>query len=380
MSSHIPVEILCEIFEHYIPPYPECPPLLGPGSPANLAQVCARWRSIALDVCWLWRAIELDLDPWRSSLSMSTIPTLCEMAKTSLARSGPLPLSIIFRCPPSVKESVLSLAFGILLAHCARWQHASITIPAALSLEERYDDEPRDMPLLRQLQIRAADGLAEHDLLFLRAPQIQTLGVRFTSHPFAVADLFASYAWKQLTTLKLDRTSVDYAAAVLPLTPALERCWLQIWQRPDNLRWPPTFSPIHLPKLKTFIIDATKVPGAKTAKEANRLLDVLVLPTLHCLAIADSFVAALSHAGPGMHAAYLDALAFLVQRWGCFTSLEKMSILHWPEKNKITRGDIMAALPSVTHLELDQMANTTAGQWRPAAEDFDCRSVEPVEW
>nr|GAT48104.1 predicted protein [Mycena chlorophos] len=68
----IPIEIMTEIFHHFLPAtYPSAPPLLGPGadapdrpgpdedSPTLLSQVCRHCRSIAHATPTLWRAIAI---------------------------------------------------------------------------------------------------------------------------------------------------------------------------------------------------------------------------------------------------------------------------------------------------------------------------------
>ncbi|KAJ7719841.1 hypothetical protein B0H16DRAFT_1739180 [Mycena metata] len=44
----VPNEILSEIFLHFTPPYPECPPLTGTLSPINLTHICRKWREISI--------------------------------------------------------------------------------------------------------------------------------------------------------------------------------------------------------------------------------------------------------------------------------------------------------------------------------------------
>ncbi|KAJ7834594.1 hypothetical protein B0H13DRAFT_1467448, partial [Mycena leptocephala] len=50
----LPNEIVSEIFIHFLPIYPFCPPLTGILSPNLLTQICRRWREIALATPGLW--------------------------------------------------------------------------------------------------------------------------------------------------------------------------------------------------------------------------------------------------------------------------------------------------------------------------------------
>jgi hypothetical protein len=55
----LPSEIVCNIFIHFLPIYPTCPPLTGPLSPILLTHICGGWREIALALPVLWRAITM---------------------------------------------------------------------------------------------------------------------------------------------------------------------------------------------------------------------------------------------------------------------------------------------------------------------------------
>ncbi|KAF7376724.1 F-box domain-containing protein [Mycena sanguinolenta] len=54
----LPNELTTEIFFHFLPTYPDCPPLTGLASPTTLTHVCHRWRQIGLTTPALWRAIK----------------------------------------------------------------------------------------------------------------------------------------------------------------------------------------------------------------------------------------------------------------------------------------------------------------------------------
>ncbi|KAJ7918132.1 hypothetical protein B0H13DRAFT_2187907, partial [Mycena leptocephala] len=44
----LPNEIVSEIFIHFLPIYPLCPPIRGPYSPTLLTRICHKWREITL--------------------------------------------------------------------------------------------------------------------------------------------------------------------------------------------------------------------------------------------------------------------------------------------------------------------------------------------
>ncbi|KAF8215579.1 hypothetical protein K438DRAFT_602863 [Mycena galopus ATCC 62051] len=90
----LPNEITAEIFTHFLPPYPDCPPFAGPHSPTLFTQICHEWREIALGTPTLWRAMA----PSDLSISFDRRVHLCE---TWLRRSRSCPLSLSLRFPPS---------------------------------------------------------------------------------------------------------------------------------------------------------------------------------------------------------------------------------------------------------------------------------------
>ncbi|KAJ7483427.1 hypothetical protein FB451DRAFT_1439469 [Mycena latifolia] len=53
----LPNEIVSEIFVHFLPVYPERPPIIGRLSPVTLGEICRKWREIAFSTPTLWRGI-----------------------------------------------------------------------------------------------------------------------------------------------------------------------------------------------------------------------------------------------------------------------------------------------------------------------------------
>ncbi|KAJ7704604.1 hypothetical protein B0H17DRAFT_1193807 [Mycena rosella] len=84
----LPNEIMSEIFVHFLPVYPYRSPLIGPRSPALLAQICRKWRDIALSTPELWRAVKLTLYKKRR------FEQQLHLLESYLERSGSCPLSI----------------------------------------------------------------------------------------------------------------------------------------------------------------------------------------------------------------------------------------------------------------------------------------------
>jgi hypothetical protein len=132
----LPTEFVSEIFIHFLPIYPSCPPLTGLLSPNILLGICRKWREIALTIPALWRAIPLDYLPDNLRQQIQTV-------KAWLSRSGCNPLSIQAEEYVSTKTELLAA----VVPHCARWEHVKhIDLSDLLPIEHL-------MPMLRQLDI-----------------------------------------------------------------------------------------------------------------------------------------------------------------------------------------------------------------------------------
>ncbi|KAJ7073887.1 hypothetical protein C8F01DRAFT_1224690 [Mycena amicta] len=117
----LPNEIVAEIFTQYLPPYPDFPPFVGPGSPTHLLGICRLWRSIALHSPELWRAIKL---------RCKVHPNWVQMAEAWLQRSGASPLSVDldFESNSGFTEAEDSL-LNAVVAHRSRWEYINIIAP-----------------------------------------------------------------------------------------------------------------------------------------------------------------------------------------------------------------------------------------------------------
>ncbi|KAF7311290.1 F-box domain-containing protein [Mycena kentingensis (nom. inval.)] len=58
-ATTLPTEIVCEAFTQYLPPYLQCPPMLGDLSPTKLTRSWGRWRAIAHAMLTLWTPLGL---------------------------------------------------------------------------------------------------------------------------------------------------------------------------------------------------------------------------------------------------------------------------------------------------------------------------------
>ncbi|KAJ7872286.1 hypothetical protein B0H14DRAFT_2502721, partial [Mycena olivaceomarginata] len=130
----LPNEIVCEIFVHFLPPYPVCPPPTGSLSPILLTHICRGWREIALESPALWRAIQISAND--------------DLVSTVLSRSVPCPLSIHLNEWQPPFDDLVQDFLAPLLPHCARLEYLTLRlsvyfgspcIDAAMPLLQRID-------------------------------------------------------------------------------------------------------------------------------------------------------------------------------------------------------------------------------------------------
>ncbi|KAJ7734790.1 hypothetical protein DFH07DRAFT_928418 [Mycena maculata] len=118
----LPNEIVIEIFVHFLPLYPEPPPVVGLFSPIVLGQVCQKWREIILSTSALWKGAAVSLNRY------SNFDRTLRLLETSLQRSGSRALSIAIDCI-TLYESVVTPFMQTILSHCARWEHLKLCVP-----------------------------------------------------------------------------------------------------------------------------------------------------------------------------------------------------------------------------------------------------------
>ncbi|KAJ6470252.1 hypothetical protein C8R47DRAFT_1325308 [Mycena vitilis] len=177
----LPNELVSEIFVHFLPAYPLCPPLTGTRSPELLPQICRKWRDIALSTPTLWRAISLD--------SGEAAVEQRERVKDWLRRFGYCPLSICMDQDFTTTVEVKNLLLKIMAAHCtARREYIRLDVSHSdFSVKET-------LPLLCDLEFQAYNVPS---VTFPEMPRLRAATLWDFSYP---VDLLP---WSQLTSLTL---------------------------------------------------------------------------------------------------------------------------------------------------------------------------------
>ncbi|KAJ7628162.1 hypothetical protein DFH06DRAFT_723401 [Mycena polygramma] len=126
------LQLLTQVFVHFLPVYPECPPLTGPFSPLTLTHVCRHWRAVAIEDSRLWRAISFHC--YREAYR----EIFLYLARIWLHRSRARPLSVKFS-----SEDDFEPIPPPFIVHHARWEYADIGYCS------EFPELQTPMPLLR---------------------------------------------------------------------------------------------------------------------------------------------------------------------------------------------------------------------------------------
>ncbi|KAF7295642.1 hypothetical protein MIND_01104400 [Mycena indigotica] len=209
----LPDELIIQIFMSYIPPYPEHPPIAGPGSPTCLLGICRLWRSIALHSPSLWRAIHLSRLARRESI---------QTVETWLHRSRDLPLSLHFDLKTSMGPTCDDQLLKILLQHRSRWEYVDLRV-----IRPQIAPLFGSAPFLIHLSLLCWDKWYDDDddtkfgsITAQDTPSLRSLSLWDVGHDVE------SLPWAQLTCLTLFDIVFSQCAPILAASPNLCRCKL----------------------------------------------------------------------------------------------------------------------------------------------------------
>ncbi|KAJ7149559.1 hypothetical protein C8R46DRAFT_1309387 [Mycena filopes] len=250
----LPTEVTCEIFQHFMPTYPACPPISGALSPVTLTHICRAWREIALATPDLWRRIQVDC-------------ALAEQAEAWIARSGSRGLCIESR--GCLRRRHLPVLVAVI-PHRARWEYLKLHFHPLTSLS-RIPIIDGPMPLLHHLDISFSQTVPTNLFTFLDAPRLRTVASNY------IAAAKISVHWSQITAVTLRAMWLVECVPVLTQASRLVHCRLSVAF--GAARGP--FPEFRLPALQTLILrdeDHRDIEGFMDAV-------TFVTPALHTLGL-----------------------------------------------------------------------------------------------
>ncbi|KAF7343916.1 F-box domain-containing protein [Mycena venus] len=254
----LPNEIVSEIFVHFLPPYPDCPPLLGFLSPTMLTHICRKWRGVALATPMLWRAIKFS-DPF------ITYQRQVQIYDLWIRRSGSFPLSVVM---DNYCFAVSAEMIPAIVAHRARWEHLKFYLH---SLSCPMTDGP--MPLLCHLDLSTTK--MDEDVTFHEVPLLRAVILTgcYTSR--------ITLPWVQLTSLTLNNVDPGQCVPILQQTASLVHCHLLLQMYVGSKFFHPPN--IMLPCLESLTFNRHCDPLTK-------FLDCFIVPALRRLEVPEPYL------------------------------------------------------------------------------------------
>ncbi|KAF7360561.1 F-box domain-containing protein [Mycena venus] len=256
----LPNEIISEIFIHFLPTYPVCPPSTGNLSPTCLTHICRKWRDIALGTPALWRA-----------MSLSGTHNTFDWLEVWLGRSGCCPLSIRLDEWADGDVPLASELISTVLLHRARLEHLQLRLFGPPPVIETR------LPLLSHLDLEFDDDIPngpitfhEDDVPLLRAVTLDILA----SHSVILP-------WTQLTSLTLRVISFDSCGPILRQTTNLIHCQLDLVHDHEESNHVPD---ITLPHLKSLCCSDNNYG------QMSDCIGPLIVPALRSLQVTERFL------------------------------------------------------------------------------------------
>ncbi|KAJ7135183.1 hypothetical protein C8R43DRAFT_1021310 [Mycena crocata] len=276
----LPSEIVSEIFIHFLPVYPMCPPPTGLSSPTLLTHICSVWREIALGTLALWRAFSWNFN------NRGTDDEKMELLKLWLARSGSCPLSIEAEdyLPPGT-------LLDTLLPHRERLEYAKLR-------PSHFD--PRivhgGMTSLRRLHMRleVEESLPVN---FTGVPQLRSVSFEYRTEGTIIM-----LPWAQLTSLALHNVFPQECTPILQQAVNLMHCELAVEAGPGAFAAEPT---VELLRLESLVL---------MGDVDSYCLDTFILPALRSFHVS----------GEELAPDPIAAITSLISKSGC--KLQKLCI------------------------------------------------------
>ncbi|KAJ7720778.1 hypothetical protein B0H16DRAFT_1699856 [Mycena metata] len=230
----LPNEIVSEVFVHFLPIYPETPPMIGRSSPNVLGHICKKWREIALGTPALWRGITLSLSNGKR------FDQKIRLLRLWLQRSGSCLLSIHMDLDLEVDmpsrggdadtnpAATIDLFTHAIAAHCARWEYLQLYSPT-----HPFPSVTGPLPFLRALTMGSVkplvNGTPNADSLtqaLHAAPLLRDVAVVFWRE-----HCISLYPWSQLTAFTAHSVLPHLCADILACAYNLTYCSMFVYAR-----------------------------------------------------------------------------------------------------------------------------------------------------
>jgi hypothetical protein len=298
----VPDELLAEIFTYCLPWFSEKKAknnaFLRREAPLLLAQICSRWRTVAISTQELWSFIRIEYGKFTLHRDMANMALWLE-------RSGTYPLSLVLHERNEARrndvdnDKISSPMLDILLPTSYRWRYAEILVTRNTICN--LSPIKGTLPLLQSLAIgvygSGYDFVPLTCDVFDIAPKLRSLGIL----GYGMMSVTLSIPWHLLTEFACYDT--PYGATrcldILRHCPNLSSCSFRtLHDTPVD----PSTHPLYHPKLRSLSIPPEYPVGA--------VFDRLTVPALRVVHLKEARLSS-SLDWPGAH--FLN----LLKRSGC---------------------------------------------------------------
>ncbi|KAJ7605516.1 hypothetical protein DFH06DRAFT_947701, partial [Mycena polygramma] len=270
---NLPPELVCEIFEHCLPPPHTLPSARD--APLLLGQVCRRWRGIALSLPTLWNSISV-----AHVLAKHPSPGVLALLDTWLERAGGAALSVSIVLGTENYRTLLhemrlgvsrSAVFRTLRHSSHRWRELEIVrrleeFPALL-----HREDPWNLPQLVKLTLLLTPN-GRHPSAFppnmlsnlMDAPLLREV------HLMGFTPTNLLLPWAQLTIVHVEHLLPIECLQTLAQTTNLTTATFSIW--PMQI--------FHLPNYAPVVRPAHLASLTLTGELITEILNYLDLPAL----------------------------------------------------------------------------------------------------
>ncbi|KAF7376776.1 F-box domain-containing protein [Mycena sanguinolenta] len=309
----LPNELTSEFFIHFLPIYPDAPPLTGLASPTTLTHVCRKWREIALATPALWRAIRLRYE-YDHETNIPKRFNQMNISDAWIRRSKSCPLSMYINIRhPDIMRKIFTETF---IMATARWEHV-ILLEGDTPFP--FLNTGRPMSLLRSLRLWLQ--VTNDVFTFPDVPQLCTVHLTGVK-----AGLNVTLPWVQLTRLTLFYVGINRCISILRQTTKLVQCSLTMHSsQSESLDF--LGSDLALPHLEYLSLEAIRQP-------VDGFLSSFVVPSLQRLELQEIFLGAEP----------IPALEMFVAKSGC--RLQQLDIIALWEEAHVERYRL--AFPSIS--------------------------------
>ncbi|KAJ7472772.1 hypothetical protein FB451DRAFT_1469843 [Mycena latifolia] len=288
-----------------------------------VAQVCGRWRAVALSTPRLWTNIKL------LAAGDMTEDSFVSLLSLQIERSGELPLSLQYRAPYTFSADARRSILDLLWSFAYRWQEVGLCLSDG-DFQAFIGFTGASFPLLSTLKLSRDESFSPGST-FLDCPRLQHLTL--PRHPRA--DL-SKFPWVQLKTLRLRRCPPEDILSIIRQMLRIETISLYGCDKPaPNTTTIPTRSEtLQSLNLHYAFGDSRESPS-----------QITILSTLEAPALQQLSIVGISQCGPhitGFLARSRCPLTHLVLR---------DNYLH---NNAIFA--ILALTPELTHLDVDEFS------------------------